>query len=247
MEFSSSEDEDNQTSFRCPHCSVPFLSSRARNAHKGRCKDRYNFTTNDDDDDDNVDFGGGSDDFGAVGADRSHRETVCQVRTSSREAATRRAPQDEGIGYDMFATFRRGELSELASRVLRQERQRSIQFEQAERDDLVDVDEVDDYGGILAEDLSLSDNDSDYSVSSNDQDLIEDDADSVDLSASMQNFKDEWEDCKDVNDVSHLPVHKIPQPVRLNLTIFRSNQPVEKKSQMLRKAEKTMTILKKRI
>ena len=189
------EDEDEPLTYRCPHCHVPFASSSSLRGHFGHCRHLYTVALHHLDDD--VSFGGADDGYEAESEMGDSRlrgsyQTISQSRTSCEVAAARKLPQQEGVGYDIAGTYSRGSLSALAKEVLRQERSQNKSSDHLLPDDSLTEDED---GGIIGQDLFLSDSDdSDYSVSKDriapsDQDGG---GDADEPMQTMNDITDEW-------------------------------------------------------
>ena len=136
---------------------------------------------------------------------------------SDQIAAERGAPQEEALGYDNYATYSRKNISDLAKSVLRRERR--IAIEESSSDD-IEEENVQDFGGVVSEDLLLSDTeDSDFSVSSEGdmstgEDLSQNNLDGgSDSLNTLFSLTDKWQEFREVDDVSDLRVHTIPEKI----------------------------------
>ena len=136
---------------------------------------------------------------------------------SDQIAAERGAPQEEALGYDNYATYSRKNISDLAKSVLRRERR--IAIEESSSDD-IEEENVQDFGGVVSEDLFLSDTeDSDFSVPSEDdmstgEDLSQNNLDGgSDSLNTLFSLTDKWQEFREVDDVSDLRVHTIPEKI----------------------------------
>ena len=214
----SSEDEDDRAQpHKCQYCNIPFESHRGLMIHQGLCRYRYSVPPEQLEAEPN--FGGDDNGYDAeVEMDGSNRgasyETITQSRTSLEVATLRNLPREEAYGYQIDATFSREPLTSLAARVLRQERQRRANKSSTED---VDDDVAEDVcTGMIAEDILLSDSDdSDYSVASaNIESFDQINVDGGDSQIqSMYDISDEWEHCRHIEDISHLDVHILPDPL----------------------------------
>ena len=226
--------DDDQGVHRCAFCPRVFPTRVPKSIHEGRCNFRFQHFNREplDVGDSGLDGGeGGEGDEGGdydndvgdfeldddnggedpqQGQGGATHENVSLSRTANLLSDTRRAPQEEGLGYDYTATYAPGNLSDLARSIVDKEAARES------RDScplfLYDTNnsgeiEFGDGGGIDTADLSShsgSSVDSDFVLQTETEELVDEQQDAV------LHLDDPWEDCKLIDDVSHLKVHEIP-------------------------------------
>ncbi|EJK75490.1 hypothetical protein THAOC_02785 [Thalassiosira oceanica] len=220
--------EDEQGVHRCSFCPRVFPTRSSKTNHEGKCTSRYQHynrqpldggNINSLVDDEVCDFdndGGGLElDNDEDGGDEPRPDLggategeVSLSRTANLLSETRRAPQEEGIGYDHTATYAPDNLSSLARSIIEREATRESQDScPVFLHDLNNTGEIEfgEGGGIDTADLSSH---SDSSVDS-DFELQMESEEQVDECDAAIHLDDMWEDCKRIEDVSHLKVHEV--------------------------------------
>ena len=208
---------------RCPYCQKCLHNRMAFFAHCKGCKYQHQSTNS-------VEIGEHDPDYGEINLfdNEDHCPFMEQQpdvpgnivnvsQISDQIAAERGAPQEEALGYDNYATYSRKNISDLAKSVLRRERR--IAIEESSSDD-IEEENVQDFGGVVSEDLLLSDTeDSDFSVPSEDdmstgEDFSQNNLDGgSDSLNTLSSLTDKWQDFREVDDVSDLKVHTIPEKI----------------------------------
>ena len=206
------EEDQADGLYYCSYCNIAHTSFTSQRRHEGRCNYRHQFP-----DETNFQFGGETDNFEVEVQDESNQESddkatyqsVSRSQVERQEKEARRAPQEEGLGYVVDATFARQNLSGLARTALERENSRN---EVENLDDLSFIDECE-FGVVTADDLNANECDDDSDFSPTQSDGGESDDEEQGTSLPLADFFDNWDDVRFIADASELKRHKIPAPL----------------------------------
>ena len=218
--------ENTDQQWRCPRCNTVGVSYISYSKHLRNCRKKFMLghqkhyekmmdTTDD----------GGSDSFtfddhnsvdhstaGKQPSDRYHTGIQNFQETQNTEMAFRSTPQEQVLGYDNTMLYSRSSLSEQAKAIVSKAKRNETDknFNNSESDESSLESETGHYAELPGiHNDGDSDDDSNFSVTP--YEVVEGIGDD-DILTGEDDLVDEWEEYKNIANVSHMKVHTFPKP-----------------------------------